>query len=49
VVYSFEYNLRSTMRYLYYALFVLLIYQILGRYVYKMRFVKVPKSTKSDS
>lgn len=48
VVYSFEYNLRSSIRYLYYSLFVLLIYQIIGRYVYKIGSVKISKITKTD-
>lgn len=36
VIYSFEYNLRSSVRYLYYALVVLLFYYFIGKYRYKI-------------
>ncbi|MDP5076774.1 MAG: hypothetical protein NWQ19_01710 [Nonlabens sp.] len=40
VIYSFEYNLRSSVRYIYYALVVLLVYNFIGKYRYKMSFFK---------
>lgn len=40
VIYSFEYNLRSSVRYIYYALVVLLVYNFIGKYRYKMIFFK---------
>lgn len=44
VIYSYEYNLRSTVRYLYYALFVLGVYYLFGRYNYKIGGIKVKKT-----
>lgn len=48
VIYSFEYNLRSTMRYLYYALFFLLVYHMVGKYAYKLGSVSVLKNSKIE-
>jgi hypothetical protein len=36
IMFSFEYNLRSTVRYIYYAYFIILIYNFFGRYKFKM-------------
>ncbi len=48
VIYSFEYNLRSTMRYLYYAFFFLLVYSLVGKYDYKIGAVKIKRKSKKN-
>lgn len=48
VIYSFEYNLRSTMRYLYYALFFLLVYHTVGKYTFKLGPLNMAQKTKNE-
>lgn len=45
---SFEYNLRSTMRYIYYITFVIVVAGYLSRYSYKIGLVPIPKNSKIE-
>ncbi|MGJ8683041.1 MAG: hypothetical protein ACSHWW_00360 [Nonlabens sp.] len=48
VAMSFEYNLRSTMRYIYYITFVIIVAGYLSKFKYKIGSVKIPKLQKTD-
>lgn len=47
VMFSFEYNLRSSFRYLYYGLIIVIMYFMFGKYNYKVGKIPLPKKHKT--
>lgn len=48
VMFSFEYNLRSSIRYLYYGLIIVIMYFTFGKYNYKVGKISIPKKQKTS-